>query len=95
MGVLTKCTSCNTDWSDCDILSEGQCASCLRAELKSLHRKQDAGVAALREAVEGGRAATAVVTIPIWLDELRWAIVAELDSRDELIQAAKAGGDDV
>jgi len=26
------CSQCNTHWSDCDVLADGKCASCLRAE---------------------------------------------------------------
>jgi len=26
------CSQCRTHWSDCDVLADGKCASCLRAE---------------------------------------------------------------
>jgi len=34
--VKMACCQCRTHWSDCDVLADGKCASCLRAEIERL-----------------------------------------------------------
>ena len=80
---------------NCDHSDTGWCLDCVKrmhdqftSEATDTAIKRDEGVALLRDAIEGGIAAMATATLPIWLDDVRWFLVEEWSGLRKLTEDA-------